>query len=169
MRNHRPMTVESAHMPVDVAPWLAWLCSAAASPVIDLLARSSCATHERRSSNMNNRMMNLRLAAAILPLAATLTFSGTGSAQVADWPGVFDPTVAHHPNIQTVLPDCFTPDPSTWPLVQQDTTFLYEDPGQLTQLFRFPVHGMPLFISVPADCSIAVGQVLAVEIAQAFM
>jgi multidrug resistance efflux pump len=44
-----------------------------------------------------------------------------------------------------------------------------EAPGQLTQFFRFPVHGMPVYISVPAGCSIAVGQVLAVEIAQAIM
>jgi multidrug resistance efflux pump len=44
-----------------------------------------------------------------------------------------------------------------------------EAPGQLTQFFRFPVHGMPVYISVPAGCSIAVGQVLAVEIARTTM
>jgi multidrug resistance efflux pump len=44
-----------------------------------------------------------------------------------------------------------------------------EAPGQLTRFFRFPVHGMPVYISVPADCSIAVGQVLGVEIAKATM
>jgi hypothetical protein len=58
-----------------------------------------------------------------------LTFSGKGSAQVQDWPDVFDPTVVYHLNIQTVESDCFTPDPTTWPLVQQDTTFLYEVPA----------------------------------------
>jgi hypothetical protein len=44
-----------------------------------------------------------------------------------------------------------------------------EAPGQLTQFFRFPVHGMPVYISVPTGCSIAVGQVLTVEIAKAIM
>jgi multidrug resistance efflux pump len=44
-----------------------------------------------------------------------------------------------------------------------------EAPGQLTQFFRLPVYGMPVYISVPTDCSIAVGQVLAVEIARATM
>ena len=42
-------------------------------------------------------------------------------------------------------------------------------PGQLTNLLRFPVHGMPVYISVPSDCSIAVGQVLAVQFAKATM
>jgi multidrug efflux pump subunit AcrA (membrane-fusion protein) len=37
-------------------------------------------------------------------------------------------------------------------------------PGQLTQLFRFPLHGTPVFISVPEGCRFGVGQVLSVEL-----
>jgi len=42
-------------------------------------------------------------------------------------------------------------------------------PAQLTNFLRFPVHGMPVYISIPSDCSIVVGQVLAVEFAKATM
>jgi multidrug efflux pump subunit AcrA (membrane-fusion protein) len=38
-----------------------------------------------------------------------------------------------------------------------------EAPGQLTNFLRFPVHGTPVYISIPAGCSIGVGQVLAVQ------
>jgi multidrug efflux pump subunit AcrA (membrane-fusion protein) len=38
-----------------------------------------------------------------------------------------------------------------------------EAPGQLLNLFRFPVHGLPVFISIPPDCKLGVGQVLTVE------
>ena len=38
-----------------------------------------------------------------------------------------------------------------------------EAPGQLRSLFRFSVHGTPVYISVPAQCSLGVGQVLTVE------
>ncbi len=37
-------------------------------------------------------------------------------------------------------------------------------PEQLTQLFRFPVHGMPVHVSIPDACRLAVGQVLALEL-----
>ncbi len=42
-----------------------------------------------------------------------------------------------------------------------------EAPGQLRGLFRFPVHGMPVYISIPSDCEFGVGQVLSVELARA--
>jgi len=38
-----------------------------------------------------------------------------------------------------------------------------EAPGQLTNFLRFPVHGTPVYISVPDGCSIGVGQLLAVQ------
>jgi multidrug resistance efflux pump len=38
-----------------------------------------------------------------------------------------------------------------------------EAPGQLRSFFRFPVHGMPIYISVPDSCELGVGQVLTVE------
>jgi multidrug resistance efflux pump len=44
-----------------------------------------------------------------------------------------------------------------------------EAPGQLRNLFRFPVHGMPVYISIPSDCEFGVGQVLSVELARAVM
>jgi len=44
-----------------------------------------------------------------------------------------------------------------------------EAPGQLRGLFRFPVHGMPVYISIPEDCQLGVGQVLSVEFARAVM
>jgi hypothetical protein len=44
-----------------------------------------------------------------------------------------------------------------------------EAPGQLRGLFRFPVHGMPVYISIPDDCELGVGQVLSVEFARAVM
>jgi multidrug resistance efflux pump len=44
-----------------------------------------------------------------------------------------------------------------------------EAPGQLRSLFRFPVHGMPVYISIPSDCELGVGQVLSVEFARAVM
>ena len=42
-------------------------------------------------------------------------------------------------------------------------------PGQLMNLFRFPVHGLPVYISIPSDCELGVGQVLSVEFARAVM
>jgi hypothetical protein len=71
-------------------------------------------------------MLKSRFALLALVVAATLSVAGTASAQVADWPDVFDPTVVHHLNLQTVGPDCETPQPSFWPLVQQDTSFNLE-------------------------------------------
>lgn len=44
-----------------------------------------------------------------------------------------------------------------------------EAPGQLRSMFRFPVHGMPVYISIPSDCQLGVGQVLSVEFARALM
>lgn len=38
-----------------------------------------------------------------------------------------------------------------------------EAPNQLKNLFRFPVHGMPVYVSIPPDCKLGVGQVLTVE------
>jgi multidrug resistance efflux pump len=40
-------------------------------------------------------------------------------------------------------------------------------PTQLSDLFRFPVHGMPVHVSVPPDCRLGVGQVLSVEFPRA--
>lgn len=44
-----------------------------------------------------------------------------------------------------------------------------EAPGQLRSFFRFPVHGMPVYISIPSDCRLGAGQVLSVEFARAVM
>jgi multidrug efflux pump subunit AcrA (membrane-fusion protein) len=44
-----------------------------------------------------------------------------------------------------------------------------EAPGQLRSLFRFPVHGMPVYVSVPSGCEFGIGQVLGVEFARALM
>ena len=44
-----------------------------------------------------------------------------------------------------------------------------EAPNQLKNLFRFPVHGMPVYVSVPPDCRLGVGQVLSVEFPRAVM
>lgn len=38
-----------------------------------------------------------------------------------------------------------------------------EAPGQLRNLFRFPVHGMPVHISIPDDCQLGVGQTVTVD------
>jgi hypothetical protein len=42
-------------------------------------------------------------------------------------------------------------------------------PGQLLEWFRFPVHGMPVYISVPPGCHLADGQLVAVEFKREFM
>ena len=42
-----------------------------------------------------------------------------------------------------------------------------EAPGQLSGFLRLPVHGMPVYISVPEGCELGIGQVLAVEFAKA--
>ena len=44
-----------------------------------------------------------------------------------------------------------------------------EAPGQLRSLLRLPVHGMPVYISVPAGCSLGIGQTLTVEFARRVM
>jgi multidrug efflux pump subunit AcrA (membrane-fusion protein) len=41
-----------------------------------------------------------------------------------------------------------------------------EAPGQLLEWFRYPVHGMPVYISVPSGCHLADGQLVAVEFAR---
>jgi hypothetical protein len=40
-------------------------------------------------------------------------------------------------------------------------------PGQLRGFLRLPMHGMPVYISVPEGCELGVGQILAVEFAVA--
>jgi hypothetical protein len=42
-------------------------------------------------------------------------------------------------------------------------------PGQLLEWFRFPVHGMPVYISVPPGCQLADGQLVSVEFARKSM
>ena len=44
-----------------------------------------------------------------------------------------------------------------------------EAPSQLKNIFRFPVHGMPVYISIPPDCRLGVGQVLSVEFPRSVM
>ena len=44
-----------------------------------------------------------------------------------------------------------------------------EAPSQLRSLLRLPVHGMPVYISVPEGCSLGVGQTLTVEFARRVM
>lgn len=44
-----------------------------------------------------------------------------------------------------------------------------EAPGQLRGLLRLPVHGMPVYISIPPGCNLGVGQVLTVEFTRAVM
>jgi len=44
-----------------------------------------------------------------------------------------------------------------------------EAPGQLQGLLRLPVHGMPVYISIPPGCNLGVGQVLTVEFTRAVM
>jgi multidrug resistance efflux pump len=40
-------------------------------------------------------------------------------------------------------------------------------PGQLDRLFRVPLHGLPVYVSVPERCQLGVGQVLSVEFPKA--
>lgn len=40
-----------------------------------------------------------------------------------------------------------------------------EAPAQLKRLFREPVHGMPVYVSIPRDCRLGNGQVLALDFA----
>jgi len=42
-------------------------------------------------------------------------------------------------------------------------------PGQLRWLFRAPMHGMPVYISIPPNCRLGVGQVLTVEFPRAIL
>jgi multidrug efflux pump subunit AcrA (membrane-fusion protein) len=44
-----------------------------------------------------------------------------------------------------------------------------EAPGQLRGLLRLPVHGMPVYISIPPGCNLGIGQVLTVEFTRAVM
>jgi multidrug resistance efflux pump len=44
-----------------------------------------------------------------------------------------------------------------------------EAPSQLKNVFRFPVHGMPVYISIPPDCELGVGQVLTVQFPRSVM
>lgn len=68
----------------------------------------------------------------LLLVLAVVLFGGTSGVargQVPDWPGVFDPHTVLNLNLQTVLPDCTTPDPAAWPVIQQDLTFSLEYPA----------------------------------------
>jgi len=42
-------------------------------------------------------------------------------------------------------------------------------PDQLRGLLRLPVHGLPVYISIPSDCELGVGQVLSVEFPRAVL
>ena len=44
-----------------------------------------------------------------------------------------------------------------------------EAPGQIRSFFRFPIHGMPVYISVPPHCALGIGQVLTVEFPRVVM
>lgn len=65
----------------------------------------------------------------LLSLILLAGFAGPVRAQIPDWPGIFDPLTVLNLNMQTVLPDCTTPDPTTWPIIQQDLTFSIEHPA----------------------------------------
>ena len=40
-------------------------------------------------------------------------------------------------------------------------------PSQIDEFFGIAAHGMPVYISVPPDCRLSVGQVLSVDFAKA--
>ncbi|MBW2698756.1 MAG: hypothetical protein JRE70_19890 [Deltaproteobacteria bacterium] len=44
-----------------------------------------------------------------------------------------------------------------------------EAPGQLRSFLRFPMHGMPVYISIPSECQLGIGQVLVVEFPRAVL
>ncbi len=44
-----------------------------------------------------------------------------------------------------------------------------EAPGQLRSFFTAPFHGMPVYISIPEDCQLGIGQVLSVEFPRSVM
>ena len=70
-------------------------------------------------------------ALTVLGLGAAL--SNEASAQVLDWPLLYDTTVVHHLNLSTMAATdstCLGPeDPTTWAEIQQDTTTLVEHPS----------------------------------------
>lgn len=47
--------------------------------------------------------------------------------------------------------------------VQRRGATVAEAPGQLKRLFRDPVHGMPVHVSIPSDCRLGNGQVVTVD------
>ena len=55
----------------------------------------------------------------------------------------------------------------TYGTVLRTGAMVVEAPGQLRGFLRLPMHGMPVYISVPEGCELGVGQVLAVEFAMA--
>jgi multidrug resistance efflux pump len=51
--------------------------------------------------------------------------------------------------------------------VQRRGAAVMQAPAQLEGFLRFPVHGMPVYISIPDGCELGVGQVLSVEFSKA--
>lgn len=51
--------------------------------------------------------------------------------------------------------------------VQRRGAAVIQAPAQLEGFLRIPVHGMPVYISIPDGCELGVGQVLSVEFAKA--
>ena len=47
--------------------------------------------------------------------------------------------------------------------VQRRGAAVVEAPGQLRQLFRDPLHGLPVHVSIPSECKLGIGQVLRLD------
>lgn len=47
--------------------------------------------------------------------------------------------------------------------VQRRGASVVEAPGQLTRMFRFALHGMPIHVSIPENCSLGNGQTLTLD------
>jgi multidrug efflux pump subunit AcrA (membrane-fusion protein) len=86
---------------------------------------------------------------------------------VAYMPPETDPVqIAAGGTANIVRPEMLCNEPST---ILRRGAAVEQAPSQLMNLLRLPVHGMPIYLSIPSNCTIAVGQVLSVEFSMASM
>lgn len=117
-----------------------------------------------RAGGRVSRIMTPGSAVAIGTSVATV-LPGSAREIVAYLPSGTDPALVS-PGTRVTLAGTSLPCASAARVLRPGAA-VEEAPSQLTNWFRFPVFGLPVYISVPEGCDLGVGQTLSVEFARA--
>lgn len=111
----------------------------------------------------------------VAPVGSSVAAGSSVASVVAEFADVIVAYVPPQTDLATIAPGApvriSRPSPTcrTGGEVLRRGAAVEEAPDQLKTLFRFPVHGMPVYVSIPRDCKLGVGQVLSVEFPRSVM